>query len=129
MITPAPKLLSFLGLAHFPGTEMLVPSAAKLGLRPTGWCRNLLQIPEQSGACGGSQEGCGEGEEVDDAFKLRRLGYLFPERPEALALAVVAVGGKDEKDLGEAARACGDGEGEGVKTKEPKGSLGRISVD
>lgn len=66
---------------------------------------------------------------------MRRLGYLFPERPEALALAVVAVGGKDEKDLGEAAwpcfiaRACGDGEGEGVKTKEPKGSLGRISVD
>lgn len=64
----------------------------------------------------------------------RRVGYLFPDRPEALALAVVAVGGIGEKDLGEAAwpcfiaRACGDGEGEGVKTKGPRGSLGRTTV-
>lgn len=72
---------------------------------------------------------------MDDALKLRRLGYLFPERPEALVLAVVAVGGKHEKYLGEAAwpcfiaRAGGDGEGEAVKTKDPEGSLGRITVD
>lgn len=49
---------------------------------------------------GGSQECCGGSEEVDDALKLcRRLGYLFPDRPEALALAIVAVRRVDEKDL------------------------------
>lgn len=47
----------------------------------------------------------------------------IPGKPEALALAIVAVGGIDEKDLGKAAwpsfinRPCGGGEGEGMKTK------------
>lgn len=46
----------------------------------------------------------------------------------------MAVGGVDEEDLAEAAwpsfiaRACGDGGGEGVKTKGPRASLRRTIV-
>jgi len=43
-------------------------------------------------------------------------------------LVVVAVGVVDEKDLGEAASPCGGGEGKGMKTKGPRGSLRRTTV-
>lgn len=74
--------------------------------------------------------GCGG---VGDTLKIcRRL--LFLSEHEALALAFVAMVGACEKILEDAAcfcvisRACGNGEGEGVKTKDPRDTPGRSTV-